>query len=340
MSQFIYFQKYHGKENMHSSNVLYMLKKVYYYNPKIFYSFLAELLECEEGKDWIPQFKTQEKNKKGVTDFSIIQDSFKIVVEAKEKYNKFNYGQIEGHLSSLADFPCANKIFLALSPNQQRNNIFNEFSKKYSNIMIKAITYIDLYKKLLNNVRAQDYELREMIEEFREYCGVEKLIDDTDNTIMVRLAGRTMDFNVKPENNVYYDKATNKYLGFRYLGLYNDKCVKYIGKIQKIVQAYKEKGVINMECLYPAKKEIDEQTKIRVENAIKSQEALYDNAEIPHCYYLVDKFHFIENFRKGTNYALYGKKKFYLTQFGLEPGASVEEIAEKIKNKRWEDFDE
>lgn len=95
-----------------------------------------------------------------------------------------------------------------------------------------------------------------------------------------------------------------------------------------------------MECLYPAKKEIDEETKIRVENAIKSQEALYDNAEIPHCYYLVDKFHFIENFRKGTNYALYGKKKFYLTQFGLEPGASVEEIAEKIKNKKWEDFDE
>ena len=53
---------------------------------------------------------------------------------------------------------------------------------------------------------------------------------------------------------------------------------------------------------------------------------------------MVDKFYPIENFRKGTNYALYGKKKFYLSQFGLKPNAEVEEIGERIKNKKWEDF--
>lgn len=101
MSQFVYFQKYHGKENVHSSNVLYMLQKVYYYNPRKFYKFLEELLESEEPDNWILQFKTQEKHAKGVADFSIIQKSFKIVVEAKEKYNPFDISQIERHLEAL-----------------------------------------------------------------------------------------------------------------------------------------------------------------------------------------------------------------------------------------------
>lgn len=104
MSQFIYFQKYHGKENVHSSNVLYMLQKIYYYNPRNFYEFLKVLLDSEEADSWILQFKTQEKHAKGVTDFSIIQNSFKIVVEAKEKYNCFNPSQIERHLEALKCF--------------------------------------------------------------------------------------------------------------------------------------------------------------------------------------------------------------------------------------------
>ncbi len=339
MSQFIYFQKYHGRENVHSSNVLYMLQKVYYYSPKIFYSFLAELLECEVSLSWIPQFKSQEKNDKGVTDFSIIQESFKIVVEAKEKYNKFDKAQIERHLESLKKFSCENKILLALSPNED-TDVLSEFIFKYPKIKIKLITYLDLYNKLLSSAREQDYELKDMIEEFREYCSDENLIDDTDNTIMVRLAGETMGFNVKPENSIYYDKAGSKYTGFRYLGLYNDKQVKYLGKIQFIAQAYKKEGEIYIDCLYPRTHKSDETIKERVEKAMENQALLYDNTEIPHYYYLVDKFYPIENFRKGSNYALYGKKKFYLNQFGLKPNASVEEIAEKMRNKRWEDISE
>ena len=338
MSQFIYFQRYHGKENVHSSNVLYMLQKIYYYNPKIFYNFLVELLESEEPENWILQFKTQEKYGKGVTDFSIIQKSFKIVVEAKEKNNSFDISQIERHVEALQREDIENKIFLALAPfNSQQ--LFQELKQKYPGTTFLATTYKQLYEKLLSVIDdVRDYELKDMIEEFYEYCGVENLIDETDDTIMVRLAGSTLDFNIKEENRVYYDKAGGKYSGFRYLGLYNNKSVKYVGKVTMIVEASLQHEKMKYELKYPNAGKIDEKILQRIENAMKNQAKLYDNTNIPHYYYLVDKFCPIENFRKKSNRALYGKKKFFLRDLGLSPNAEVEEIAEKMKNRYWEEL--
>ncbi len=339
MSQFIYFQKYHGKENVHSSNVLYMLQKIYYYNPRNFYEFLKVLLDSEEADSWILQFKTQEKHAKGVTDFSIIQNSFKIVVEAKEKYNCFNPSQIERHLEALKNEFIEHKIFLALAPIECDPNIISDLKEKHPGITFLTITYKQLYEKLLSVINeVRDYELKEMVEEFYDYCNAENLIDEADNTIMVRLAGSTMKFNIKEENRIYYDKADGKCSGFRYIGLYNNKSVKYVGKIIMIVKASLNDQKIEYELKYPDKGEINDKISERIKNAMQNQKSLYDNTNIPHYYYLVDKFYPIENFTKRSNGALYGKKKFFLSDLGLNANAEVEEIAEKMKNKNWEDL--
>lgn len=339
MSQFVYFQKYHGKENVHSSNVLYMLQKVYYYNPRKFYKFLEELLESEEPDNWILQFKTQEKHSKGVTDFSIIQKSFKIVVEAKEKYNHFDITQIERHLEALKNESIENKILLTLAPFENDQNVFLSLKQKHKEIIFLAITYKQLYEKLLSVIdEMRDYELKDMVEEFYEYCNAEDLIDETDDTIMVRLAGSTIDFNIKEENRIYYDKAGGKYSGFRYIGLYNNKSVKYVGKVVMIVEARLQNQEIQCELKYLKNGKIDENILKRIKNAMDNQAQLYDNTDIPHYYYLVDKFCPIENFTKKSNRALYGKKKFFLRDLGLNPNAEVEEIAEKMKNRFWEEL--
>ena len=339
MSQFVYFQKYHGKENVHSSNVLYMLQKVYYYNPRKFYKFLEELLDSEEPDNWMLQFKPQEKHAKGVTDFSIIQKSFKIVVEAKEKYNHFDISQIERHLEALKNDFIENKIFLALAPFENDQDIFMNLKQKHKEIKFLAITYKQLYKNLVSVTdETRDYELKDMIEEFYEYCNVEDLIDETDDTIMVRLAGSTMDFNIKEENRIYYDKAGGKYSGFRYIGLYNNKSVKFVGKVVMVVEARLQNQEIQYELKYSKIGKIDETILKRIKNAMENQAQLYDNTDIPHYYYLVDKFYPIENFTKKSNRALYGKKKFFLSELGLNPNAEVEEIAEKMKNRYWEDL--
>ncbi|HBF86754.1 MAG TPA: hypothetical protein DDW54_03650 [Clostridiales bacterium] len=339
MSQFIYFQKYHGKENVHSSNVLYMLQRIYYYNPRKFYNFLKELLDSECPESWLLQFKPQEKYSKGVTDFSIIQKSFKIVVEAKEKNNHFDSSQIERHMDALKSDFIENKIFLALAPFESGQDIFADLKQKHKEITFLALTYKQLYEKLLSVIdEGRDFELKDMVDEFYEYCNVEDLIDETDNTIMVRLAGDTMDFNIQEENRIYYDKAVGRFSGFRYIGLYKNKSVKYVGKVIMIVEASRSNQKIQCELKYPENGKIDEKILKRIENAMRNQDSLYDNTNIPHYYYLVDQFCPVENFTKKSNRALYGKKKFFLKDLGLSPNAKVEEIAEKMKNKHWEDL--
>jgi len=340
MGSAYFFQRYHTRENMHSSNALLLLKRTYFYSPKIFYKLLSSLLGLE-GVEFLPVFSTQDKGEKSVPDFCISQNGFKIIVEAKEKYNYFNEEQMRRHLNGLSNEHQGYKIFIALAPKFSESDrcVFDRIESV--DIKFIRLTYLDLYmeiRELCND--AKDEELVEILDEYRDYCNDENLIDDTDNTIMVRQAGTTLDFNVQPDINIYYDNAEHRYEGFRYLGLYNKKQIRYVGKITKIIKAYLLGNVPQMEVLYPHKEKLTEDDRQRVNRAMENQKKLYDNITIPHCYFLVEKFVEVENFRKASKMALYGRKKFYLNQFGLKPNCSAIEIAEKMKNKTWEEVEE
>ena len=339
MSEVYYFQRYYTKENAHSSNALLLLKRVYFYSPKIFYKVLSNWLDCEENK-FLPSFIAQEKGNNSVPDFCIRQNGFELIVEAKEKNNAFSENQLKRHLSSFQSSSDV-KIFIALAPAFSESDRKKFDSIKSINVNVIAINYLDLYESIKNVCDDRhDSELIELLEEYREYCNEENLIDDTDNTIMVRSVGDTIDFNVKEENRLYYDKFEHRYEGFRYLELYNSKSIKYIGKIYKVVKAYKkENGEVIMDGLVPHSCSITDEEKIRVFNALHNQEQLYDNTQTPHCYFLVDKFEQVENFVKTKKYALFGRKKFYLSQFGLPKNCSAKEIADKMKNRTWEEVE-
>lgn len=341
MSEVYYFQRYYSKENAHSSNALLLLKRVYFYSPKIFYKVLSFWSDCDENR-FLPSFVAQEKGKNSVPDFCIRQDSFELLVEAKEKNNFFSKSQLESHLSSF-QFESGVKILVLLAPffTEQDKNVFNCIREDNKNIRVISVTYLELYKSIMDNLdELRDVELVELLAEYRDYCNEENLIDDTDNTIMVRLAGSTMEFNVKDENLVYYDKAEHRYEGFRYLALYKNKSIKYVGKIYKVIIGNKENdGKVNMRGAVPHDCRITDEERNRVLNAMKNQATLYNNTHIPHSYFLVESFEPVDNFIKTSKNALYGKKKFYLTQFDLPKNCSAMQIAEKMKNKTWEEID-
>lgn len=340
MSEVYYFQRYYTKENAHSSNALLLLKRVYFYSPKIFYKVLSAWTERDED-EFLPAFIAQGKGNASVPDFCIRQNGFELIVEAKEKNNCFSQDQLERHLKAFQSDSSV-KILVVLSPsfNESDRVKFDSIKSKITNVI--AITYLELYETIKNVCdEKRDFELIELLEEYRDYCNDENLIDDTNNTIMVRLAGDTIDFNVKDENRIYYDRFEHRYEGFRYLALYNNKSIKYIGKIAKIIKAYKnDNGEVFMKGLVPHDCKITSEESCRVLNALKNQEILYDNTLIPHCYFLVEKFEPVENFTKSSKYALFGRKKFYLSQFGLSKNCSAAEIAEAMKNKTWEEIEQ
>ena len=61
-------------------------------------------------------------------------------------------------------------------------------------------TYIEFYD-ILSQLIDRNSEFYEVLEDYRDYCEEENLIDYTDDTLMVRLAGDTFDFNY--ENAIF-----------------------------------------------------------------------------------------------------------------------------------------
>ena len=340
MENLKYFQKYHGRENTHSSNALSLLHMLYDYSPKKFYVILGELMESQgELENAAPRFVVQdtENGKGSVPDFSIMQHSFKVAVEAKE--GSFDIDQLERHLKGLSEKDeFSYKVLIALSPQNDVQYHLDKLKEKYPNISIIHKTYMDFYDSIFGNLHEiKDSEFIEILDEYKDYCEMEGLIDYSEDTLMVRITSDTFDFNF--QNGVYYD--TNKYtpLGFRYLGLYKEKSVKAIGKIVKIVEAHADEtgAIIYGDLIYG--KSLTAEDKRKIELAIEHRKVKYHNETDPHWHFIVERFVEVVNFRK-KKYGLYGKKKFYLKEdFGLKDIAhcTIEDIASAMKDyEKWE----
>lgn len=78
--QIHYFQRYHSKENVDTSNTMLMLSRLYNYNADKFFAMLNALIL---GQDETPEitFDLQVAGDESVPDAIISQKSFKIVVE-------------------------------------------------------------------------------------------------------------------------------------------------------------------------------------------------------------------------------------------------------------------
>ena len=90
--QIHYFQRYHSKENVDTSNTMLMLSRLYNYNADRFFLMLNSLILGEKESPEI-SFDLQVAGDESVPDAVISQKSFKIVVETK-LYNQFTKQQL------------------------------------------------------------------------------------------------------------------------------------------------------------------------------------------------------------------------------------------------------
>lgn len=334
------FQKYTGRENIHSSSALLLIKELYRYNVDYFYKFIKALVDDNsEVNDFLPHFRTQITTEKNdtVPDFSITQEGFSIFAEAKEAGNGFNERQLEGHLKVL-DKRNGKKILLLLSPSENEDRILlNKFNKSYKDISIKQISYNKIYQILDEIVdRNKDYSFCDLLDEYNDYCVNEGLIDCAYRIMKVRSVGNTLSFNKKYD--LYFDSEGSNVYGFHYLGLYNDKRVKLIGKIKKIVVAKLEDNKLDIkQDVDGCSKDLSPEEESKLLEAINDKDAFYNIQNNYKTYFFVEKFVETE-FKKTTPRGLFGAKKFDLEKYCLNynKDMSIEEIANGLKGQEWE----
>ena len=124
--QIHYFQRYHSKENVDTSNTMLMLSRLYTYNADYFFAiFNSLILKTDESPEIT--FELQVSGDKSVPDAVISQKNFKVVVETK-LHNQFEFNQLYNHLGEFAGEEI--KVLLTIDPKPMKEKFRTEFEEK------------------------------------------------------------------------------------------------------------------------------------------------------------------------------------------------------------------
>lgn len=332
-----YFQRYHQKENVATANTLLLLSRIYTYSADKFFRFLKSEYFMDSFDPEIV-FTLQEKSVESIPDATITQEGFKIVVETK-MYDWFYSNQLTKHLKSFGDEK--NKVLITLSSEPMDKKKLDDFNKKLAQynekqkypIMHVNTTFEILIEAIEDIIDERDYEIKDIIDDYRDYCYSDGLIPTADSWkyLRMQLAGTTFDFN--KNNNLYYDNAERGFRAHDYLGLYKQKSLRAIGKICAIATAVEKDGAIEYKSELG---DLTEERKEMIQKAIMDGYSYgYDLKTNAHRYFFVEKF-YDTDFKKISKGASMGTRIFDLTEvLSTKSIPDVSEIAEILNNKTW-----
>lgn len=333
-----YFQRYHQKENVATANTMLLLSRFYLFSSEKFYRFLESTLFSGQINPGL-SITLQEKGEGSVPDAIISQDSFKIVVETKTS-DWFYSNQLIRHLNSFSDEKY--KLILTLAPESIKKNKLEEFKNKIDEVnltLTHKILYINAtFEELANAIQEtlddRDVEMQDILDDYIDFCSSSGLISDSWKYMRVQLTGQSLDFNVK--EGIYFDSNERGFRPHEYLGLYQNKSVRAIGKIVARISAEVKS---NDEIEFTAEVgDVTEERKEKIKRAIDFGEMKgWDLKSIKHRYFFVEKF-YETDFKKNTLRAPMGSRIFDLTDVLNQKDIKLpetEEIAKLLRNKEW-----
>ncbi len=333
-----YFQRYHSKENSVTANTMLLLSQFYRHSPSKFFDMLQNfLLDAKESPEIA--INMQVVGQKSVPDAVISQPSFKIIIETK-LHNQFYLEQLTNHICEFKDEQF--QVLLTLDPKpfdkkiqQELNEAIKQSNK--TNLKHKHVTFEALIDAIDDYVDARDYDMVAILDDYKQYCLDENLLSDRQFWMRAITAGTTLNDNF--DLNLYYDNETVGYSEHGFIGLYDKKRIKGIGKLIKTVVAYYENGKIIY--IQESGSALTEEEKGRIKEAIERAKAIpgYDLVTVKHRYFLVDQFH-KTNFYKQSKNAIQKSKFFNLAQMlKLKTLPEAADVAKMLDGKAWEDFE-
>lgn len=340
--QIHYFQRYHSKENVDTSNTMLMLSRLYAYNADKFYSMFNSLILEEDDTPEIT-FELQVVGSDSVPDAIISQKSFKVVVETK-LHNQFDKEQLLKHLNHFDNEDV--KVILTLDPKPMKQDFKEDFERELRNhneshrtsktIKHVNLTFEQLVEAMEDIVDDRDTEIVGILDDFKNYCLDEGLIPESYKWMRAIVTGTSLEQNL--DLNLYYDMASRGYTEHGYIGLYKEKSIRAIGKLIKIIVAEMKDGQLH--CKAESGDSVTEEEKDRIRRAIQQAEDDFDFdlKTIPHRYFLVDQFYQID-FRKASKNPIQRSKYFNLADmFGYASMPGTAEIARDLDGRTWEEF--
>lgn len=230
MPKIHYFQRYSQPENAVTNNTLQLLARIYNYSPLKLSQLLTDLIGDESIEIGV-EIGQQSRGKHSVPDAHLIQRSFKILVEAKVD-SGINFDQLIRHSRNFTDEK--KKILLLLTiakaPNDLVVRMHNDL--KPEGIIFKSITYEDICKSATGLFMSHETDIKEIIDDYLEYCSDLRLIDYSSYFMRITPCGVTHRLNRKYA--IYYMPSDRGYSKHKYVGIYKNKKVDAFFEIDSV----------------------------------------------------------------------------------------------------------
>ena len=331
------FQHYSQGENTVTNNVLLMLSSLYEINPAYYEEFVSGIAEEPNSYEVIPKFLQQVNNKgDGFIDGYIQVKPSKIIIETKLYGLEFRT-KLEKYAKSFEadEF----KLLWHLSTNkfsQKEIDEINNSLKERENIkrdIFYSATFKDLVdqlKELAKNYPFEKYLLR-LNEHFEAYCINMNLMPRSQHVLRAMACGQSFPLNEK--HRFYFDVATRGFSDFDYLGIYKNKSVRFIGRVEnEIVANWSNEGGF---VLLNSKNEVTTEQIQRLETAIRDAYSQGWGVNEGHRFFLLTDF-YKTDFEKVSPGGLFRVKYFHLEHYLKQVPNSLKEIAEQLTSLKWE----
>lgn len=335
MSRVSHFQRFSQPENHATNNTLLALRYFYQSSPFKLQRILNSLLE--EDLSIGLTFEQQVKGAGSIPDALISQQSLKLYIETK-RGGDLDAEQIIRHLASMEhDGIGAGEVLMGLTKepiDQKARNHLKEVAAKQA-VTFAAVTFSQVVEALRAQCAPFDVDLNAVADDYEAYLSEEGLLEERNQWLIVVPCGTSINENAR--FGLYYEPASRPCKrNHRFLGLYTQKAVAYVGVIFCIAVASFERDG-RAEIVAEAGT-ISESDRTRIMEAV-SMTSYYDLKETPHRFYLVEEFVPL-NLRKISAGGIMGLRYLDLTKlapdYDQRSHYSANELAKLLQGRTWE----
>jgi len=339
MSKVHYFPRYHSRENVITNNTLLFLNLIYKESPSLFEGVVNSLLDGKAEVTVGIHVEQQGRIQKGtIPDANISQSSFRLVIETK-RGTDFRREQLEGHLKAFGNETV--RVLLLLSNEPLTDGALTELLEPTSlphGVRLVSRSFEHVIQAVRENITERDYDLLELVDDFRQFCDSMDVLPWSKYWLRANAAGSSLEENLK--FGVYYEGLVKGTFDHHYFGLYDEKSVKAIGKMVNSVKAELVNGdLVNVESDWG--KEVTNEQKENIKAIILAAKQGRGGYDVTRgCrFFIVERF-YETSFRKSTPFPIRKWRDFDLRDYlgkELTELPPVQEIAEKLKHKTWEE---
>lgn len=328
MPKIHYFQRYSTVENTVTNNTLQLIARIYNYSNSQASKLLTDIIgdPIEIGIE----INQQERAIDSIPDGTIIQRSFKILIESKVS-SGINEDQLLRHVKTFSNE--AQKILLLLTVQKIEPDIekrlTDTIAKEHSGVIFRNVTFEDICKSIRDLFRDYESEMQSLMEDYVEYCNEKDLFDQSHNLMRIVPCGQSFDIN--RQYGIYFQPSDRGYTKHSYVGIYRNKTVGCLWHIDSIFDVESDGSTFNKELVY-GRDTADYDERIKGIIAAAFAECGYD-VECGHRFFCgkeaIDT-DFIKTSPGGIQGARFVNVKDIVGHF-----ADDNDLASKLKSKTW-----